>query len=109
MVEYKTSSPTSLLLDLVDRLTSCGRARDLRHGLLQVTGVMIRAESSILGLAEIEGGVAIAAAVREISGSSCRCQETQSNDVLFRMMYRMGIEKCSTFLNLIQHQVINTE
>ena len=37
-----------------------------------VTGVMMRAESSILGLVEIVGGVAIAAAVREIADSSCR-------------------------------------
>ena len=33
---------------------------------------MMRAESSILGLVEIVGGVAIAAAVREIANSSCR-------------------------------------
>ena len=33
---------------------------------------MMRAESSILGLVEIVGGVAIAAAVREIADSSCR-------------------------------------
>ena len=33
---------------------------------------MMRAESSILGLVEIVGGVAIAAAVREIGDSSCR-------------------------------------
>ena len=37
-----------------------------------VTGVMMRAEFSILGLVEIVGGVAIAAAVREIADSSCR-------------------------------------
>ena len=36
----------------------------------QVTGVMMRAESSILGLVEIVGGVAIAAAVREIADLS---------------------------------------
>ena len=35
---------------------------------------MMRAESSILGLVEIVGGVAIAAAVREIADSSCRSQ-----------------------------------
>ena len=34
--------------------------------------MMMRAESSILGLVEIVGGVAIAAAVREIADSSCR-------------------------------------
>ena len=34
--------------------------------------MMMRAESSILGLVEIVGGVAIAAAVREIGDSSCR-------------------------------------
>ena len=33
---------------------------------------MMRAESSILGLVEIVGGVAIAAFVREIANSSCR-------------------------------------
>ena len=33
---------------------------------------MMRAKSSILGLVEIVGGVAIAAAVREITDSSCR-------------------------------------
>ena len=33
---------------------------------------MMRAESSILGFVEIVGGVAIAAAVREIGDSSCR-------------------------------------
>ena len=33
---------------------------------------MMRAESSILGLVKIVGGVAIAAAVREIADSSCR-------------------------------------
>ena len=33
---------------------------------------MMRAESSILGLVEIVGGEAIAAAVREIADSSCR-------------------------------------
>ena len=33
---------------------------------------MMRAESSILGSVEIAGGVAIAAAVREIADSSCR-------------------------------------
>ena len=39
----------------------------------QGTGVMMRAESSsFLGLVEIVGGVAIAAAVREIADSSCR-------------------------------------
>ena len=37
-----------------------------------VTGVMMHAESSILGLVEIVGGVAIAAAVRETAVSSCR-------------------------------------
>ena len=37
-----------------------------------VTGVMMRAGSSILGLVEIVGGVAIAAAVREIANTSCR-------------------------------------
>ena len=37
-----------------------------------VTDVMMRAESSILGLVEIVGGVAIAAAIREIADSSCR-------------------------------------
>ena len=34
--------------------------------------MMMRAEFSILGLVEIVGGVAIAAAVREIADSSCR-------------------------------------
>ena len=38
----------------------------------QVTGVTMRAESSILGLVEIVSGVTIAAAVREIVDSSCR-------------------------------------
>ena len=33
---------------------------------------MMRAESSILGLVETVGGVAIAAAVREVADSSCR-------------------------------------
>ena len=33
---------------------------------------MMRAESGILGILEIVGGVAIAAAVREIGDSSCR-------------------------------------
>ena len=33
---------------------------------------MMRAESSILGLVEIVGGVAISAGVREIADSSCR-------------------------------------
>ena len=37
-----------------------------------VTGVVKRAEFSILGLVEIVGGVAIATADREIGGSSCR-------------------------------------
>ena len=37
-----------------------------------VTGVMMRAESSMLGLVEIVGGLAIAAAVSEIADSSCR-------------------------------------
>ena len=37
-----------------------------------MAGVMMRDESSILGLVEIVGGVAIAAAVREIADSSCR-------------------------------------
>ena len=32
----------------------------------------MRAESSILGLDDVVGGVAIAAAVREIADSSCR-------------------------------------
>ena len=36
------------------------------------TGVTMRAESSILEMVEIVGGVAIAAAVREIADSSCR-------------------------------------
>ena len=34
--------------------------------------MMKRAESSILGIVEIVGGVAIATAVREIANSSCR-------------------------------------
>ena len=38
----------------------------------KVTGVMMRADSSILGLVETVGGVAIAAAVREIADSRCR-------------------------------------
>ena len=38
-----------------------------------VTGVMMRAESSILGLVEIVGGVAIAAAVREIAVQVAIC------------------------------------
>ena len=37
----------------------------------EVTGVVMRTESSILGLVETVGGVAIAAAVREIGDSSC--------------------------------------
>ena len=43
-----------------------------------VTGVMMRAEFSILGLVEIVGGVAIAAAVREIGDSSCRSHSDRS-------------------------------
>ena len=38
----------------------------------KVTGVMMRAESSILGIVEIVGGVAIAAAVRENADLGCR-------------------------------------
>ena len=41
-----------------------------------VTAAMMRAESSILGLVKIVGGLAIAAAVREIADSSCRSHLT---------------------------------
>ena len=39
---------------------------------------MMRAESSILGLVEIVGGVAIAAAVREIADSSCHLRSVMA-------------------------------
>ena len=50
-----------------------------------MTGVMMRAESSILGLVEIVGGVAIAAEVREIADSSCR---SRLGSVMARVMAR---------------------
>ena len=42
--------------------------------------MMMRAESSILGLNEIVGGVAIAAAVREIADSSCLLHASRARE-----------------------------
>ena len=44
--------------------------------------MMMRAEFSILGLVEIVGGVAIAAAFREIGDSSCRSVRTSDRSWL---------------------------
>ena len=71
IIIWQSSVARVLQLDLVDWLTPCGTARDLRYGLLGDRRDDA-SESSTLGSVEIVCGVAIAAAVCEIGDSSCR-------------------------------------